>query len=70
MLYNLYGSTEVAYATIATPEDLEEEPTTVGGVVRGTIVKILDEDGEEVAPGDDRPHLRRQLGPVRGLHRR
>jgi fatty-acyl-CoA synthase len=52
VLYNLYGSTEVAYATIAKPEELEEEPTTVGGVVRGTIVKLLDDDGEEVAPGD------------------
>ena len=52
VLYNLYGSTEVAYATIAKPEELEEEPTTVGGVVRGTIVKILDDDGDEVPPGE------------------
>jgi acyl-CoA synthetase (AMP-forming)/AMP-acid ligase II len=51
VLYNLYGSTEVAYATIAKPEELEEEPTTVGGVVRGTIVKILGEDGEELPTG-------------------
>ncbi|HEY3725616.1 MAG TPA: acyl-CoA synthetase [Solirubrobacteraceae bacterium] len=51
VLYNLYGSTEVAYATIAKPEELEKEPTTVGGVVRGTIVKILNDDGEEVEPG-------------------
>ena len=52
VLYNLYGSTEVAYATIAKPEELAGEPTTVGGVVRGTIVKILDDDGEEVQQGD------------------
>jgi fatty-acyl-CoA synthase len=51
VLYNLYGSTEVAYATIAKPEELKQEPTTVGGVVRGTIVKILNDDGEEVKPG-------------------
>ncbi len=51
MVYNLYGSTEVSYATIATPEELQEEPGTVGGVVRGSIVKILDDDGEEVAAG-------------------
>ncbi len=51
VVYNLYGSTEVSYATIATPEDLEEEPGTVGGVVRGSIVKILDDDGEEVQAG-------------------
>ncbi len=51
VVYNLYGSTEVSYATIATPEDLEAEPGCVGGVVRGSIVKILDEDGQEVPAG-------------------
>ena len=29
-LYNLYGSTEVAWATIATPEDLRAAPGTAG----------------------------------------
>ena len=52
MIYNLYGSTEIAYATIATPEDLREEPSTVGKVVRGSIVKLLDEDGKEVGQGE------------------
>jgi fatty-acyl-CoA synthase len=52
VLYNLYGSTEVAYATIATPADLVEQPGTVGSVVRGTIVKIFDEQGEEVPAGE------------------
>ena len=51
VVYNLYGSTEVAYATIATPDDLQEEPGTVGGVVRGSIVKLLDDDGNEVKAG-------------------
>jgi fatty-acyl-CoA synthase len=52
IVYNLYGSTEVSYATIATPEDLEEEPGCVGRVVRGSIVKILDDDGEDVQAGE------------------
>jgi fatty-acyl-CoA synthase len=52
VVYNLYGSTEIAFATIATPDDLKAEPGTVGGVVRGSIVKILDEDGEEVDQGE------------------
>jgi fatty-acyl-CoA synthase len=51
VVYNLYGSTEIAYATIATPEDMEEEPGSVGKVVRGSIVKILDDDGKEVKAG-------------------
>jgi fatty-acyl-CoA synthase len=52
VVYNLYGSTEIAYATIATPEDLREEPSSVGKVVRGSIVKLLDDDGKEVGEGD------------------
>jgi fatty-acyl-CoA synthase len=52
VVYNLYGSTEIAYATIATPEDLEEEPGTAGKVVRGSIVKLFDEDGKEVPAGE------------------
>ena len=51
VLYNLYGSTEVAYATIATPEDLRAAPGTAGRPPIGTIVKLLDKDGREVAPG-------------------
>jgi fatty-acyl-CoA synthase len=51
VVYNLYGSTEVAYATIATPEDLAAEPATAGRVVRGSVVKIFDEHGHELAPG-------------------
>ena len=52
VIYNLYGSTEIAYATIATPQDLEAEPNTVGRVVRGSIVKLLDDDGNEVPEGE------------------
>ncbi len=52
VVYNLYGSTEVAYATIATPEDLKADPSTVGKVVRGSVIKVLDEDGNEVPTGE------------------
>jgi fatty-acyl-CoA synthase len=52
VVYNLYGSTEIAYATIATPEDLQGDSSTVGKVVRGSIVKILDEHGDEVPQGE------------------
>jgi acyl-CoA synthetase (AMP-forming)/AMP-acid ligase II len=50
-LYNLYGSTEVAWASIATPEDMRAAPGTAGRPPRGTLVKLYDEDGEEVRPG-------------------
>jgi fatty-acyl-CoA synthase len=52
VLYNMYGSTEIAYVTIAGPDDLEREPGAVGTVVRGTVVKILDGDGKEVEKGE------------------
>jgi len=51
-LYNLYGSTEVAWATIATPEDLRAAPGTAGRPPRGTVVRLYDDDGNEVAPGE------------------
>ena len=50
-IYNLYGSTEVAYATIATPEDLRAAPGTAGKPPRGTTIKLFDEDGREVPQG-------------------
>jgi fatty-acyl-CoA synthase len=50
-LYNLYGSTEVAWATIATPEDLRAAPGTAGRPPRGTVVRLYDDDGSPVQPG-------------------
>jgi fatty-acyl-CoA synthase len=52
VVYNLYGSTEVAYATIATPADLRAAPGTVGRPPYGTTIKLLDPEGNEVAPGE------------------
>ncbi|MDQ3768735.1 MAG: acyl-CoA synthetase [Actinomycetota bacterium] len=51
VLYNLYGSTEVAWATIATPADLRAAPGTAGRPPHGTVVRLYDEQGREVAPG-------------------
>jgi len=51
-LYNLYGSTEVAWATIATPEDMRAAPGTAGRPPRGTVVKLYDEHGVEAQTGE------------------
>jgi fatty-acyl-CoA synthase len=51
VLYNLYGSTEVAWATIATPADLRAAPGTAGRAPIGTVVKLLDATGDEVQAG-------------------
>ncbi|MGA5462094.1 long-chain-fatty-acid--CoA ligase FadD2 [Mycobacterium sp. NPDC050041] len=52
VVYNLYGSTEIAFASIARPQDLQKNPATVGPVVKGVRVKLFDENGKEVAKGE------------------
>ena len=52
VLHNLYGSTEVAWAAIGTPEDLRAAPGTAGRAPRGTTLKILGPDGREVPQGE------------------
>ena len=52
ILYNIYGSTEVSLATIATPDDLLAAPSTAGRRAVGSVVEILDDDGRPVAVGD------------------
>ncbi|MGB8408075.1 MAG: long-chain-fatty-acid--CoA ligase FadD2 [Mycobacterium sp.] len=51
VIYNLYGSTEISFATIARPQDLSIDPATVGPVVKGVRVKIFDDNGKELPQG-------------------
>ncbi|MDX6433637.1 MAG: hypothetical protein QOE54_6003 [Streptosporangiaceae bacterium] len=51
VLYNLYGSTEASWVSIATPEDLRDRASTAGRPPRGTRLAILGEDGSPVPPG-------------------
>jgi len=51
VLYNLYGSTEVAWATIAGPADMRAAPGTAGSPPRGTVVRLYDEAGRAVPQG-------------------
>jgi acyl-CoA synthetase (AMP-forming)/AMP-acid ligase II/uncharacterized protein YndB with AHSA1/START domain len=51
VLYNVYGSTEVSWASIADPNDLRAAPTTAGRTPLGTRVGILDTKGKPVPPG-------------------
>jgi acyl-CoA synthetase (AMP-forming)/AMP-acid ligase II len=52
VLYNGYASTETGAGTIATPADLRAAPGTVGRPVAGVTVKILDQQGDELARGE------------------
>ncbi|MEJ7892890.1 MAG: AMP-binding protein [Solirubrobacteraceae bacterium] len=51
VVYNLYGSTEVAYATIATPAELAIEPGSVGSPPPGAQVRVLDDAGKKLPTG-------------------
>ena len=60
VLYNLYGTTEVAWATIASPSQLRAAPGTAGTPPRGTQVRLFDdEDERDHDAGAAGPDLRR-----------
>ena len=52
VIYNLYGSTEMAWATIATPDDLLEAPGTVGRPPPQTRLVVLGDDDQPLPPGE------------------
>ena len=53
VLYDLYGSTEAGWVSIATPEDMRARPTTVGRPVPGIEVAALDASGNPAPPGEE-----------------
>ncbi len=53
VLYNLYGSTEAAFATCAAPDDLRADPGTAGKPLAGVHIEILDLRGRKVPVGTD-----------------
>src|SRR5690606_23153567 len=50
-LYNLYGSTEVSWVSIATPQDLLPAPDTAARPPLGTLARAVDTNGSPVPPG-------------------
>lgn len=53
VIHNLYGSTEVAVATVATPEDWRRAPGTVGRAPVGCRVALYDDEGAKITA----PHV-------------
>lgn len=51
VLYNLYGSTEAAFATCAGPGDLRADPSTAGRPLPGVRVEVLDDTGRPCRTG-------------------
>ncbi|MGV0806346.1 long-chain-fatty-acid--CoA ligase FadD2 [Mycolicibacterium setense] len=66
VVYNLYGSTEIAFASIARPRDLSINPATVGPVVKGITVKIIDDNGNELPQGQVGRIFVRNTFPFKG----
>lgn len=52
VLYNLYGTSESGLNTIATSQDLKHSGNTIGKVIRGVPLKILDNNKNEVGLGE------------------
>ncbi|TCK25615.1 AMP-binding protein [Pseudonocardia endophytica] len=52
-LYNLYGSTEVSWVSIASPADLRAAPGTAGRAPYGTTLVILGDNDRPVPAGQD-----------------
>jgi acyl-coenzyme A synthetase/AMP-(fatty) acid ligase len=51
VLYHLYGSAAMSWATVADPNHLRAAPTTAGRSITGTRVEIQDTWGRPVPPG-------------------
>lgn len=52
VVYDLYGSTEAGWVSIATPETMRAAPGAVGRPVPGVEVALLDGDGRPSSTGD------------------
>jgi fatty-acyl-CoA synthase len=69
VLYNFYGATETGINTLATPDELLRSPGTIGHVVPGNEIRLLDDDGREVARGETGELYVRNAMLVSGYHR-
>lgn len=52
VLYDLYGSTEIGWVTIATPADIKAKPKSVGKPVPGIDIAVFSESGDRLGPGE------------------
>jgi fatty-acyl-CoA synthase len=69
ILFNFYGATETGLVTLAKPIDLRAAPGTIGPVVPGNEIRLLDESGQEVRAGEAGELYVRNKMLVAGYHR-
>jgi fatty-acyl-CoA synthase len=51
VLWNFYGATETGLVTLAGPHDHVTRPGTIGKILRGVDIRLLDDAGHIVPPG-------------------
>ena len=68
VLYDVYGSTEMGYVTVASPEDKRACPGTVGRPFPGVDVLLLDDHRRPVADGEVGELFARSSLTVEGYH--
>lgn len=69
VLYNFYGATETGLVTLACPGEHTARPGTIGRVLSGNEIRLLDEAGREVAAGEVGELYVKNSMLVAGYHR-
>lgn len=68
VLWNFYGATETGLVTLAGPRDHVARPGTIGRALRGNEIRLLDDEGHEVAPGQIGELYARNSTLISGYH--
>jgi len=69
ILFNFYGATETGLVTLGKPEDLRAAPGSIGRVVPGNEVRLLDDRGRDVPRGEVGELYVRSKALVAGYHK-
>jgi len=69
ILWNFYGATETGLVTLAGPHDHVSRPGTVGKKLRGNSIRLLDDTGKPVQPGEIGELYARNATMISGYHK-
>lgn len=66
LVHNSYNATEAGQISVARPADLRHAADTAGRPVRGTLLRVVDDSGRDVPPGEVGRILVRGASPFDG----
>lgn len=52
IFYESYGASELGFMTLISSEEAKRKPGSVGKILQGGSIKIIDDDGNELPPGE------------------